>query len=230
MGCDFGQSIGAFQIMELQRRNMDLLEDSETRTLMRKGLHNDSYSRCLSHRSCGFSLIELMIAISVLAVGMSALVGLFITAVMNNGRSKGDTTSTMLAQTVLEKIAAQPASSAATFTLKDCNPSGGTNWTIATAGAVSPGAGATLDSGTAAIDFTQSYSAITSNYKMQFVSCGNNGRSAIYDVRWNIQTIVANRTRVITVSARPQSAGNATSVSNLMFAPPVTLRTVGGLQ
>jgi prepilin-type N-terminal cleavage/methylation domain-containing protein len=197
---------------------------------MKKGLHRDSRSRCRGNVAYGFSLIELMIAISVLAVGMSALVGLFITAVMNNGRSSTDTTATMLAQTVLEKIAAQPASSAATFTLRDCNPSGGTNWTIATAGAFSPGAGANLDSSSASIDFTQPYSGVTSNYKMQFVSCGNNGHQAIYDVRWNIQTIVANRSRVITVSARPQSAGNATSVSNLMFALPVTLRTVGGLQ
>jgi prepilin-type N-terminal cleavage/methylation domain-containing protein len=197
---------------------------------MREGLHKNSSLGRPGQAAYGFSLIELMIAIAVLAVGMSALVGLFITAVMNNGRSKGDTTATMLAQTVLEKIAAQPASSAATFTLTDCNPSGGTNWTIATAGAASPGAGANLDSNTASIDFTQSYSAVSANYKMQFVSCGNNGRQATYDVRWNIQTIVANRTRVITVSARPQSAGNASSVSNLMFALPVTLRTVGGLQ
>jgi prepilin-type N-terminal cleavage/methylation domain-containing protein len=197
---------------------------------MREGRHKNSSLRCLGHAAYGFSLIELMIAMAVLAVGMSALVGLFITAVMNNGRSKGDTTATMLAQAILEKIAAQPASSAATFTLKDCNPSGGTNWTIATAGAVSPGAGANLDSATMAIDFTQSYSAVASNYKMQFVGCGNNGRQVIYDVRWNVQTIVANRSRVIVVSARPQSASNATSVSNLMFALPVTLRTVGGLQ
>lgn len=197
---------------------------------MRRGLHKNSNLGYSEQNACGFSLIELMIAIAVLAIGMCALAGLFTTAVMNNGRSKGDTTATMLAQMVLEKIAAQPASSAATFTLTDCNSSGGTNWTIATAGAASPGAGANLDSNTASIDFTQSYSAVTANYKMQFVACGNNGRQAIYDVRWNIQTIVANRTRVITVSARPRSAGNATSVSNLMFALPVTLRTVGGLQ
>ena len=196
---------------------------------MRRG-HNNSRLGYSEQDACGFSLIELMIAIAVLAIGMSALAGLFTTAVMNNGRSKGDTTATMLAQTILEKIAAQPASSAAPFTLTDCNPPGGTNWTIATAGAVSPGAGANLDSATANIDFTQSYSAVTTNYKMQFVSCGSNGRQAIYDVRWNIQTIVANRTRVITVSARPQTAGNTTSVSNLLFALPVTLRTVGGLQ
>jgi prepilin-type N-terminal cleavage/methylation domain-containing protein len=197
---------------------------------MRRGLHKNSSLGYSERTACGFSLIELMIAIAVLAIGMSALAGLFTTAVMNNGRSKGDTSATMLAQSVLEKIAAQPASSAAALTLTDCNPSGGTNWTMATAGAASPGAGANLDSNTASIDFTQSYSAVTANYKMRFVACGNNGRQAIYDVRWNIQTIVANRTRVITVSARPQSAGNATSVSNLMFALPVTLRTVGGLQ
>src|SRR5437762_421617 len=60
----------------------------------------------------GFSLIELMFAISVLAVGMAALLPLFATAVLSNGKARTDTTATMLAQTVLEKIAAQPASGA----------------------------------------------------------------------------------------------------------------------
>src|SRR6266852_4133667 len=83
------------------------------------------------HRiECGISIIELLIAITVLAVGMAGLAVLFSIAIMNNSRSKGDTTGTMLAQTVLEKIAAEPANTAATFTLTDCNPSGATNWTF----------------------------------------------------------------------------------------------------
>jgi len=169
-------------------------------------------------------MIELMIAISVLAVGMSALVGLFATAVLNNGRSKSDTTATMLAQTVLEKIAAQPASAApGTFTMTDCNPAGGTQWTIASV----PGNGATLTSGNE-IDFTATK---VTNYNMQYVACGNNGKQTIYDVRWNVQTIASNgsRTRIVTVAARPAGMAQAGGASrSLMFALPVTLRTIGG--
>jgi len=169
-----------------------------------------------------------MIAITVLAVGMAGLAGLFSMAIMNNGRSKGDTTGTMLAQTVLEKIASQPANSATNLTVTDCNPAGATNWAIATAGVASPGNGATLDA-TGAIDFiNQTYAAVTANYKMQFVACGNNGRQVTYDVRWNIQTITAN-SRLITVSARPLAAASGGKNQALLFALPVTLRTIGGL-
>lgn len=178
----------------------------------------------------GFSLVELMIAITVLAIGMAGLAVLFSTAIMNNSRSKGDTSGTMLAQTVLEKIAAQPANAPATFTLTDCNPSGGTNWTIATAGTASPGSGATINTSTNGIDFTQAYSAVPANYKMQFVACGSGGRQTPYEVRWNIQTISAN-TRLITVAARPLAAASSAGSANqaLLFALPVTLRTIGGI-
>jgi prepilin-type N-terminal cleavage/methylation domain-containing protein len=178
----------------------------------------------------GFSLIELIIAITVLAIGMAGLGILFSTAIMNNSRSKGDTSGTMLAQTVLEKIAAEPANTAATFTLTDCNPNGATNWTVATAGAASPGSGANINTSTNGIDFTQAYSGVPANYKMQFVACGGGGRQTTYEVRWNIQTISAN-TRLITVAARPLAAGSAAGSGNqaLLFALPVTLRTIGGI-
>ena len=178
----------------------------------------------------GFSLIELIIAITVLAIGMAGLGILFSTAIMNNSRSKGDTSGTMLAQTVLEKIAAQPANTAATFTLTDCNPSGATNWTVATTGTASPGSGANIDTSTNGIDFTQAYSGVPANYKMQFVACGGGGRQTSYEVRWNIQTISAN-TRLITVAARPLAAASAAGNGNqaLLFALPITLRTIGGI-
>lgn len=170
----------------------------------------------------GFSLIELMIAIGVLAVGMAALVPLFAVAVMSNGKAKTDTTATMLAQTVLEKVSAQPASAApANITVTDCNPAGGTTFQIATAVGGSPLNGSD-------IDFT---AATVGNYNMQYVACGNNGRQAVYDVRWNIQTIAGNgsRSRIITVAARPTGAGVAGNRNALtMFALPITLRTIGG--
>jgi len=172
-------------------------------------------------RQTGFSLIELMFAISVLAIGMAALVPLFATAVLSNGKSKTDTTATMLAQTVLEKIAAQPAAAApANITVTDCS---GAILQLSTA----PGAGAPLN-GNNEIDFTQ---ATVPNYNMQFVTCGNNGRQATYDVRWNIQNIAGNgsRSRVIIVAARPAAASAAGGRNRaLTFALPVTLRTIGG--
>jgi prepilin-type N-terminal cleavage/methylation domain-containing protein len=177
----------------------------------------------------GISLVELVIAITVLAIGMAGLAVLFSTAIMNNSRSKGDTSGTMLTQTVLEQIAAQPANLAANLTLSDCNPAGAVAWPIATAGAASPGAGANINVATGAVDFTQAYAAVPANYKMQFVACGNNGRQTTYEVRWNIQTVTAN-TRLVTVSARPLAAASAGNRNQaLLFAPPITLRTIGGL-
>ena len=180
----------------------------------------------------GISLVELVIAITVLAVGMAGLAVLFSTAIMNNSRSKGDTSGTMLTQTVLEQIAAQPANAlpGANLALTDCNSAGATVWPIITQGAASPGAGATINVNTGTIDFTQAYAAVTAGYKMQYVACGNNGRQMTYEVRWNIQTITGN-TRLITVSARPLAAASAAGNQNqaLLFAPPITLRTIGGL-
>ena len=170
----------------------------------------------------GFSLIELMIAIAVLAFGMSAVLGLFLIAMMNNGRSKGDSSATMIAQAVLEKVAAQPSAAATVpVTLRDCNPAGPVDWNIFTA-----------SGGTAQLAANQEINfnaAPVAGYSMQFTSCGSGGRQMIYDVRWAVQN-VSNNARVITVGARPAAAaGGGQSRANL-FALPITLRTVGGVQ
>src|SRR5438034_9337128 len=116
---------------------------------------------------------------------------------------------------MLEQIAAQPASSAANLSVTDCNAAGATTWTVATAAG-----GAALNS-TGQIDFAgQTYAAAPPNYKMQFVACGNNGRQATYDVRWNIQngtkdtTNATVQTSLITVSAQPLPAGTATGITS----------------
>lgn len=177
-------------------------------------------------RQSGMSLIELMIAMTVLVVGMLALMTLVTTAISSNNRNKLDTTGTMLAQTVLEGIAAQPATAGATFTMSDCNPAGSTTFTIATAGAASPGAGANVTASTGNIDFTQAFSGVTSNYAMQYVTCGVSGAKSTYDVRWNVRTLTT-YTKLITVSAR--QLGASTTGSNLpFFSPPITLRTIAG--
>jgi Tfp pilus assembly protein PilV len=169
------------------------------------------------------SLIELMIAMTVLVVGMLALMLLVTTSVSTNNRNKLDTTGTMLAQTVIDGIA---ASTAATFQMTDCNSA---TKTIATAGTISSaGTGALVDSTTGNINWGgQTYSAVTPNYAMKYVSCGtSSGEQSTYEVRWNVRGLTA-YTRLITVSAR-QIAVPDTATRLPFYAPPITLRTIAG--
>lgn len=174
----------------------------------------------------GLTLIETMLALTILSVGMTALASLLMTSVAANGRNTTDTRGTLLAQMVMEQIASKPLNTS--FTLTDCNPAGATTWTMTTTTAASPGAGASLDSN-GNIDFTQAYTTLTTNspgYAMKYVSCGANGAQVTYDVRWNVRTLTG-YTSQITVSAR--QIGVTTNGTLLpYFAPPVTLKSVAG--
>lgn len=169
-------------------------------------------------------MIELMVAGIVMVVGCLAVVVLITTAIATNNRNKLDTTATMLAQTVLERIAGQVATEAA-GTLTDCGTHGVSNpWTIAVAGGAlgGTGMGANLNGTGTAIDFSQDQSAITANYSMNFVVCSGTLQTA-YDVRWHVKPLTTN-TYLVTVGARMQGAS-----SNLRyFALPVQLRTIVG--
>jgi Tfp pilus assembly protein PilV len=165
----------------------------------------------------GMTLIELLIAGAVLVVGMLSIMGLLMLAVGNNGRSKLDTTSTMLAQAVVEQISAKIAGGGP-GTLTDCNGSG-TTWTIDYSSGTGS-AGANLSNG--AIDFTQAQSSVTTGYYMNYVECSGNVQNT-YDVRWNIQSLSASNTYLVTVGARPGALPTRFS-----FAIPVTLRTYVG--
>ena len=176
----------------------------------------------------GFSLIEMMIAMVVLAVGLGALTILFTTAMYTNTKSNKDTTATMLAQTVMEQIDAQSTNGAANFNITDCQ---GTAWLVnMTPGAAPNGAGATLlpvASNTlyGSIDPNQAYAAVPAGYAMQYVHCGANSQQTIFDVRWNIMSANSNA-RLVTVQARQNSRAN--SLGGQVFAYPVTLRGMSG--
>jgi prepilin-type N-terminal cleavage/methylation domain-containing protein len=195
------------------------------------GIEHMSNARAQRRAQRGATLVELMIAMFILAVGLGALTNLLVVAMASDNRNSKDTSATLLAQMVIEQISAQHPNSTATISVTDCT---GTAWTIATAGGASPnGAGATLVTGSTSvgyggIDQTQAYSAITANYKMKYVDCGglgNTGNPTTYDVRWNVMTIDTNYTRLVTASARPASASD---LGGLRFAVPVTLRAVAG--
>jgi prepilin-type N-terminal cleavage/methylation domain-containing protein len=179
----------------------------------------------------GMTLVELMVALSILAIGMGALTNLLVVAMATDNKNSKDTSATLLAQMVIEQISAQHPNSNAAISITDCT---GTTWSISTTGGASPsGTGATLvTSSTAAnyggIDQTQAYSNIPSGYAMKWVDCGgvnNTGNPTTYDVRWNVMTIDTNYTRLVTASARPV---NASALGGLQFAMPVNLRGISG--
>jgi prepilin-type N-terminal cleavage/methylation domain-containing protein len=167
----------------------------------------------------GFTLLELMIAVLVLAVGLTGGLMLVLTAMANDSRSKTDSTATVLSQMTLEMIASVPGNSTATVSINDCS---GTGHTVSTTGS-GTGAGASLTSG-GAIDFT---SATVGNYSMTFATCAasTGDRQANYDIRWYIKTLSPNAKLVI-VGAR---ISNADTNQSVRFAVPVTLKMIVGL-
>jgi len=179
----------------------------------------------------GMTLVELMIAMAILAVGLGGLVNVLVIAMETDNRNSKDTSSTLLAQMVIEQISAQHPNSTAAISITDC---AGNAWTISTTPGSSPnGAGANLvttstSAGYGGIDETQAYSNITANYAMKYVDCGGVGNTGVpitYDVRWNVMTVDANYTRLITVSTRPLGAN---ALGGIQFALPVNLRMVAG--
>jgi prepilin-type N-terminal cleavage/methylation domain-containing protein len=179
--------------------------------------------RSIRYLQGGFSLIELMIATLVLAVGLAGAMLLVITSVAGDNRSKMDSTATVLSQMTMEMIASVSASSSGTVTITDCNPSGGSaSHTINTAGS-GGGSGATLTSG-GAIDFT---AGTVSGYSMSFYTCqaSTSDRQALYDVRWNVKTLSPSA-KLVTVGARVSTADTNQATR---FAVPVTLQMIVGL-
>ena len=186
----------------------------------------------------GMTLIELMIATFVLAVGMLGSLSMIFLAIATNSRNKFDTTGTMIAQTVIEQINTLPSNATlggvavTDITLTDCQ----TLTHAATPHTISVQAGNPIVYGTPVgaslvpdtdtdssrrpgdIDFSQT--SPPAGYNMKWHTCGD----IEYDVRWNIVQITE-RSKLITVAARQQIF----SRNNIkMYAPPVTLRTISG--
>lgn len=180
----------------------------------------------------GMSLIELMIAMVVLAIGLGGITTLLVISIGTNNRNSKDTTATMLAQLVIEEIGAQdPNSSQPTIPITDC---AGNAFNIAVTDGPAPGGtGAGLVTNPASpnygsIDQSQAVAAIPVGYQMNYVACSNAGGSrTTYDVRWNVMTISATNSRLITASARQRNSAS-TLLGGPIFALPVNLRGIGG--
>jgi Tfp pilus assembly protein PilV len=178
----------------------------------------------------GTTLVELMMAMLVLAVGMGAFTILLTGAMASNNKSSRDMTATLLAQMVIEQISAQHVYSNGNIQITDC---AGNVWPIATAtGPAGTGNGATLLSN-GSIDWTQAYSTLWSstgsnNYAMQYVDCSvSGGTQTTYEVRWNVMSVSNNTSsRLITTAARVMPS-NSSKLGGAVFAFPVTLRGIG---
>jgi prepilin-type N-terminal cleavage/methylation domain-containing protein len=168
----------------------------------------------------GLTIIELMIAMVVLAVGILGSMSLVIMAINGDFRSKQQSNSTALAQMVTEKIMSIPAWNNAPLTLTDCS---NTNYNVSTTGSTT-GAGAALTS-SGDVDYTQ---AKVANYNMAYTDCGTANRQMTYDVRWNVKTIANDPyIKILTVSARLNTVTNG-ATSGSVFGPVVTIRTIVG--
>lgn len=166
----------------------------------------------------GFSMVEVMFAVGVLAVAILGGMAMIVIGIGRNGTSRMDTTATNVAQSVLEDIASAPPNANQLLTITDCQNN---NLQITT----SPGGAALAANGD--IDFS---AAPAVNYQVNYVACGPTGlAAATYDVRWNVQQVqVAGKpwAKLVTVSAQqPMQLVNGA----MIHVPPVTLRTVVGM-
>lgn len=172
----------------------------------------------------------------VLTVGTTGLLPLLIASITIDKTTAGDTTSTMVAEVVLE----QASSAGANYTgvlpnpIQDCATPTPNSWNInvtdAKVGSGSGGSyggnGANLTS-TGSIDWTEAYASIPAGYAMQYVACSTtNNVPVTYEVRWNvITTSSAEETKMIIISARPLNPVS----SGFALSLPANLRTIVGM-
>jgi len=186
--------------------------------------------------------LELVIAMSVLAVGMLGAVVMILAGAQSNSRNKTDSSAVVLDQELLEMFGTlQNFPSATAKTIYDCAlAAGNANQHLASlaAGAAPGGAGAVLYTAATAplpaqvgdIDWTQPTPALATaaaaGYAMRYQSCNGD----IYEVRWNIMQVNFNavnntsRNSLLTVSSRQFAAQGLHS--SLLFSNPTTLRTM----
>lgn len=183
----------------------------------------------------GFSLMEMMVALTVLAIAMVGGLAMVAVGIGRNTSTRMDTTAANVAQTILEDIASEPALGGQNpLTITDC---AGNVLSINTTASVLGGspliqAPDPMQPGNnpGDIDFT---AAPVANYSATYVMCAPNGGQISFDVRWNIQPVAPPLAagapawaKLVTVAARQPFT---TSGRAIYYSPPATLRTVTGL-
>ena len=156
-------------------------------------------NRKVRRRDSGMSMIELMVAMTLLAVGMAGAMVLISTSIASNNRNKVDTTATVLSEMMVERIAAGGIGLAA-FTITDCQ---GNSF---------------------AIDLASNPSG-----SIDYHGCSSAGTGATYTISWQVAAFVGPTSQPFTrqVSVTTRQTGTVGGPPRF-FAPPATLRTVIG--
>ena len=171
-------------------------------------------------RNQGFSLVELMLAMFVLAVGVLGGMLMILMGMTRDSSNRVDTTATNAAQAVLEEIAGAPINTSPNLPVTDCVGNASTITTAGTAG----GSGAGVNAATGDVDFTQ---PIVPGYQMNYAVCGSdNTVKAVYDVRWRVTLVAGGTGKLVVVSARLPFVDGQRGIG---FIRPVTLRTIVGM-
>ena len=126
----------------------------------------------------GFTMIELMIAVSVLVVGVVAVAQLIPAAMLLNTRNRADSSSLVYAQREMDQFANQPLTGPVTFVdqqFKTCNLGGSTVFNTPV------GSPVTTVGGHVAIDFT---GAKVGGYSYTYTDPTD--ATLAYDVRWAV--------------------------------------------
>ncbi len=178
-------------------------------------------------------MIELMISMVVLTIGLGGLLILLISAMYTDKNAANETSSTMVAEHVLEQITAEGLGADGALQITDC---AGNLLNIATARPAAVG----LNTGTGGpfggngallningiIDWNNQtlaqLQAAAPGYGIEYVACGANGIQTSYEVRWDVIRMSANN-RLTVIGARPLSSGQ---VGGLKFVFPANLRTI----
>jgi prepilin-type N-terminal cleavage/methylation domain-containing protein len=182
----------------------------------------------MKNKQSGMTLIELMIAMTVLAVGLVGVMSIVVAALYSNNHNRTDTSATWLAVMVIQQMGEIPAGTTGNFTITDC---AGTVWNVTTfpggaalRGTNNPPLWVTND-----INFNaaSSYGAAPGNgYGMLYQACGTNGSPGIrYDVRWNIVNDIE-ATKTVIVGAKVLGTGSGEQ--NYYFSMPVQMKTILG--
>jgi Tfp pilus assembly protein PilV len=186
-------------------------------------------------REVGMGLLELVIAMTVLTVGLLGSMIMIVVGMESNTRNRRDNAATILDQEVLETFATlnnypKPGS----VIIRDCaTTTGNADQHLASTGQgtyAAGGSGAVLNSA-GEIDWTQAAPTLatstTAGYAMTYQTCGGD----IYEVRWNIMDAnsalpagTVSRLSLLTVSAR--QTGINGSKNAMLFAQPTTLSTL----
>lgn len=191
-----------------------------------------STGRKAKPRQTGMTMLELLIAMTVLAVGMLGATGMILAGVQSNSRNKNDTTAVVLDQEILEQFATYkfyPTSG--TVLINDCGTGAAAQHLASVVGVIGGSAGATayttssapLPSNVGDINWTAAAPAMATSasagYAMDYRTCSGD----MYEVRWNI-TEINSQLSELTVSSRQTAAAN--TKSSILFAIPTSLHTL----